>query len=525
MDDNAAVSAQVIKATILAGTIPAGDTASDLPPAHDPACPEPGWAERDLRALATAATTGPLPPAAAADGPVAMMGVGELLAAYAAGATDPVELLAALNERIASHPSGKDAILRLVPGTDALARESAERLRRGEARALEGIPFGVKDIVDVAGMTVTCGSHLTGDRVAPADAAVVARLRAQGAIPFAMLATTEYACGSAHNRRYGAVHNPWAKGRWTGGSSAGSGAALAARLMPLALGTDTGGSIRVPSAWCGITGLKPTRGLVPRTGVAPLSWTLDHIGPMARSADDLARVMPLVAGPDGADPTAEGFYAGDRWRSDLAGLRIGVPDGWFTDLVDNAVLTAWQSALRVFETLGAKLVPVDLGDVATAHMDGYVIVMSELASIQEPDLDRLNLFDFGARARIEQGLTYSATAYLRAMRRRPLVMQRVLAAMDGVDVLVTPGLGSEAAYLDDLTVDVNGTRLPLQQILPRNTMLFDYTGQPALMLPSGTGRTGLPVAIQVVGRPYDDALCLGVGSAFQRATGFHLQGA
>ena len=412
-------------------------------------------------------------------------------------------------------------MLTTISGADALARESADRIRQGRMRPLEGIPFGVKDIIDVADTRVTCGSRQTGDRVAAADAAVVARLRAQGAIPFLMLATTEYACGSAHNPRYGAVRNPWDRSRWTGGSSTGSGAALAARLLPLALGTDTGGSIRVPAAWCGITGLKPTRGLVPRTGVAPLSWTLDHIGPMARSADDLARVMPFISGPDDCDPTAVGGYAGNRGRADLTGLRIGVPHGWFVELLDDAVLQAWQAALRTFETLGARLVPVDLGDVATAHADGYTIVMAELASLQEPDLERIDLFDFGARARIEQGLTYSATAYLRAMRRRPLVMRRVLAAMDTVDVLVTPGVGSEAAFLDDLTVDVNGNRHPLQQILPRNTMLFDYTGQPALMLPSGSGRSNLPVAVQIVGKPYDDALCLSVGSAFQRVTAFH----
>jgi aspartyl-tRNA(Asn)/glutamyl-tRNA(Gln) amidotransferase subunit A len=388
-------------------------------------------------------------------------------------------------------------------------------------RPLEGIPFGVKDIIDVAETRVTCGSRLTGDRIAPADAAVVARLRAQGAIPFAMLATTEYACGSAHNPRYGAVHNPWDRSRWTGGSSTGSGAALAGRLLPLALGTDTGGSIRVPSAWCGITGLKPTRGLVPRTGVAPLSWTLDHIGPMARSADDLARVMPLIAGPDGDDPTAVGAYAGDRFRVDIAGLRIGVPEGWFVEMQDEAVLAAWRDALAVFERMGARLVPIDLGDVATAHADGYLIIMAELASLQEPDFDRMDAFDAGTQARIEQGRTFSATAYLRAMRRRPLVLRRVLEALDKVDALVTPGLGSEAAFLDDLTVEVNGARHPLQLILPRNTMLFDYTGMPALMLPSGVGRNGLPVAIQIVGKPYDDALCLGMGSAFQRITEFH----
>lgn len=519
------ISEAVIRATILAGTRTATDSGkSELPPAFSVATPEPGWAERDLRSLAPAdARSGPAPALPALPSEIALpqLGVGELLAAYTSGVTDPVSLLAALRERMAAHPTGRDAVLTMIAGADAMAQESAARIRQGRMRPLEGIPFGVKDIIDVADTRVTCGSRLTGDRVADADAAVVARLRAQGAIPFAMLATTEYACGSAHNPRYGAVHNPWDRSRWTGGSSTGSGATLAARLLPLALGTDTGGSIRVPAAWCGITGLKATRGLVPRTGVAQLSWTLDHVGPMARSAEDLARVMPLIAGPDGHDPTAVGAYAGDRFSTDVAGLRVGVPEGWFLEMQDELVLTAWRDALTVLEQMGARLVPVDLGDVATAHTDGYVIVMAELASLQEPDLDRKELFDAGARARIEQGLTYAATDYLRALRRRPLVLRRLLQAMDSVDVLVTPGIGGEAAFLDDLTIEVNGVRQPLQLVLPRNTMLFDYTGLPALMLPSGFGRNGLPVAMQIVGKPYDDALCLGVGTAFQRQTTFH----
>ena len=290
----------------------------------------------------------------------------------------------------------------------------------GTPRALEGIPFGVKDIIDVAGAPVTCGSLQTGDRVATADAEVVARLTRAGAIPVAMLATTEFACGSAHNPRYGAVRNPWRADRWTGGSSTGSGAALAARLLPLALGTDTGGSIRIPAASCGITGLKPTRGLVPRTGVASLSWTLDHVGPLARSADDLATVMPVIAGPDGRDAYAVAAYAGDRARLDICGLRIGVPEGWFVELQDNAVLAAWREALIVFESLGARLVPVDLGPIQTAHEDGYLVMMSELASLQEPEIDRMEAFDPGTRARIEQGRMFNAIDYLRALRRRPL---------------------------------------------------------------------------------------------------------
>jgi aspartyl-tRNA(Asn)/glutamyl-tRNA(Gln) amidotransferase subunit A len=518
------IADETIRATLLAGTVAApSGPARDLPPAWE-ATPEPGYFERDFAALAPKSSSAGAAPQTTetGDAPLHTLGVSELQAAFASGLTDPVALLAALHARIATHPTGKNAILAMIEGREAMAADSAKRIRDRRARPLEGIPFGVKDIIDAAGSPVTCGSFQTKDRVATSDAAVVARLKQNGAIPLAMLATTEFACGSALNPRYGAVQNPWDRTRWTGGSSTGSGAMLAARMLPLALGTDTGGSIRIPSAWCGITGLKPTRGLVPRSGVAPLSWTLDHIGPMGRSAADLARVMPLIAGPDGVDPTAVGYYDAGRGRPSVAGLRIGVPDSWFVTLQDEAVLTAWRAALATLEGLGARLVPIDLGDIAEAHADGYLVLMSELASLQEPAMDTVELFDIGTRARIEQGLTFSATEYLRAMRRRPVVLDRVLRAMDTVDVLVTPGCGGEAAFLEDLTVAVNGTRHPLQMIVPRSTMIFDYTGMPALMLPSGLGATGLPVAIQIVGKPFDDALCLSVGSAFQAATAFHL---
>ncbi len=519
-------SADVLRTTILAGTLaPGGPTRGDLPPAWARTSPEPAWAERLLRAHAPGqGSDGPVshPAVPSPDNPLHALTVTGLLEAYASGRTDPSAVMRAVTERIGSHPSGRDAVLSLLPGAAEAAAASTARWAAGTARPLEGVPVGVKGIIDVADATVTCGSKLTGDRIAGADATVVARLRAAGAIPVAMLATTEFACGSAHNPRHGPVRNPWDGTRWTGGSSAGSGAALAAQLMPLCLGTDTGGSIRIPAAFCGITGLKPTRGLVPRTGVAPLSWTLDHVGPMARSARDLMAVMPVVAGPDGQDPSSAGFYAGDRARPAMRGLRIGVPERWFTELVDAAVLDAWRAALAVFERLGAALVPVDLGEIEPAHLDGYLILMAELASLQEPALDRMELFDPGTRARIEQGRAFSAVDYLRALRRRPLVQNKVLAAMADVDVLVTPGVGCEAVTLDDLAAEVDGRREPMGRVVARNTMLFDVTGQPALMLPAGRGRTGLPVAIQVVGRPYDDALCLSVGEAFQAATGHHL---
>jgi aspartyl-tRNA(Asn)/glutamyl-tRNA(Gln) amidotransferase subunit A len=518
---SSSISPEVLRATILAGTVAAtGAGPSELPAAAF-GTPEPGWAERDLRAQAPASATHSPALEDTPEGPLHTLGVGGLLAAYAARATEPAAVLAALRARMVTHPSGREAVLAHLPEAEAMAEESGARIRAGTARPLEGVPFGVKDIIDAAGAPVTCGSFQTGDRVAATDATIVARLRAQGGIPVVMLATTEFACGSAHNPRYGAVRNPWDGRRWTGGSSTGSGAALAARLLPLALGSDTGGSIRIPAAFCGITGLKPTRGLVPRTGVAPLSWTLDHVGPMARSAADLARVMPLIAGPDGQDPMAAGQYDGARWRGDFRGLRIGVPGGWFLEYLDDAVRDAWEAALALFEARGARLVPVDLGDLGTPQTDGYLIMMCELASLQEPDLDRIEVYDTGTRARIEQGLRFAATDYLRALRRRPLVMERITRAMADVDVLITPGVGGEAAFLEDMTIAVNGRRHPLQIVLAHNTMIFDYTGLPALMLPAGLGRSGLPVAIQIVGKPYDDALCLSLGHAFQRMTDFH----
>jgi aspartyl-tRNA(Asn)/glutamyl-tRNA(Gln) amidotransferase subunit A len=523
---NKTVSDDILRATILAGTLPLPNARQVLPEAWSPHVPEPGWFERRFAFEAQRTTTMQSfpevqPPAPGM--PVHRMGVSDLLGAYKTGAVEPIDAVQTLMARLHDQQTKYNAMLAPVAGWEMMAQESRDRYRAGTARLLEGVPFGVKDIIDVKGTPVTGGSRLTGKRVAEVDACIVARLRSHGAIPLAMLATTEFASGSAHNPRYGAVRNPWNAERWTGGSSTGSGAALAARLLPLALGSDTGGSIRVPASWCGITGLKPTRGLVPRTGVIPLSWSFDHIGPMARSASDLACVMAIIAGPDGLDPIAAGQFAGSRARRDLKNLRIGVPDGWFLELQDDAVLMAWREALRLMEALGAMLVPVRLGEIETAHRDGYLALMCELASLQESNLGRLDEFDAGTRARIEQGVDFTALDYLRAMRARPLVTERVLEAMADVDVVITPGLGSEAAFLEDMTVEVNGTRHPLQLVIPRNTMIFDYTGLPALMLPSGFGRNGLPVAIQIVGKPFDDALCLSIGQAFQAATTHHVR--
>ncbi|MBB3945162.1 aspartyl-tRNA(Asn)/glutamyl-tRNA(Gln) amidotransferase subunit A [Rhizobium skierniewicense] len=482
---------------------------------------DPGLADRTYR-LAPAPDNGlaaaPVP-SLSADLPWRTAGVEELLSAFAENRISPTGVLDELNDAIRSSTAGAEAVLRFVPGFEAAARDSETRWRNGTARPLEGIPFGVKDIIDVAGASVTSGSHFTGKRIAPDDAAVVARLRAAGAIPFAMTATTEFATGSPHNPRFGTVTNPWDKTRWTGGSSTGSGAGLAARLMPLALGTDTGGSIRVPSCWCGTTGLKPSRERVSRAGVAPLSWTLDHIGPMARSARDIARVLPFMTAQSEADLNA---HCGDVLADHaVKGLRIGVPANWFTELVDDAVLVNWELALKTLEALGCSLVPLPRIDLAPWHEAGWIILQCELATLHSQRLDRAELFDPGLLHRLTNGLAFSAVDYARALQVRAEAQMGFLSAMADVDLVMTPGVGGEAGRLDSLTVDVNGEAQSFQSLISRNTMIFDVTGLPALMLPAGLGHTGLPTGIQIVGRPNADALCLRAGAAFQASTSHH----
>ncbi|WP_204162017.1 amidase [Rathayibacter sp. VKM Ac-2803] len=452
-------------------------------------------------------------------------GVEQLLAAFASGRSTPTAVLEALAPLWVADGVRADAVLRLIDGAAEAAAESTRRWADGSARALEGVPFAVKDIIDVEGAIVTSGSLQTGDRVAPADATAVARLRAAGAIPVFMAATTEFACGGPVSRRYGAVRNPWDPLRWTGGSSTGSGAALAARLVPLALGSDTGGSIRVPSALCGTTGIKPTYGLVPRTGVASLSWTLDHVGPMARSARDLALALAVLAGPDGVDPVVPATIpplALDD--SVLEGLRIGAPRGWFVERVDRSVLDAYESALDTLRGLGAEIVDLELEGIGEADSEGWTVFYGELASNQEANAARAELFDDGTRARFELSSVPSAADYLRALRRRPLVQRDVLERMDAarVDLLVTPGVGATAPLLADLTMSVDGERFNLHEVIPRNTRVFDYLGFPALMMPAGFASDGLPVGVQLVGRPWSDGLCLSACAAFQDATAHHL---
>ncbi|GER23565.1 amidase [Zafaria cholistanensis] len=450
--------------------------------------------------------------------------VAGLLGVFGSGTATPSAVLERYLDHWAGSATTAAAVLHRIEGAREAAAASDARWAAGTARPLEGIPFGVKDIIDVAGAQVTCGSLQTGDRTATEDAAVVARLREAGAIPVAMVATTEFAMGSAWNARYGPVPNPWNPGRWTGGSSTGSGAGLAAGLFPFALGTDTGGSIRIPSAFCGTTGLKPTYGRLPRTGVATLSWSLDHVGPMGLSAADLQLLLPVLDGSPPASAAPVPALPGPA-GAPLAGTGLGVLGGWHGEPVDAAVAEAFAKALDTLRSLGAEVKVFDAPgyDPELSHVEAWNVFYGEIAATQEANLPRQELFDAGTRDRFEQGRRLAAIDYLRGLRRRAGVLEALLEGMDasGVDYLVLPTVPAAAPRLADMTMLVNGEALNIHDVLPRNTRIFDYTGMPALALPMGFDAEAMPLSLQVAGRPWDDEGVLAVGAAFQSATGFH----
>lgn len=429
----------------------------------------------------------------------------DLLAGFRSGRLDPVEAVEAALARMDAVDGELHAVVaRLDDRARAAAIESSRRWRAGEARPLEGVPVGVKDIIETAGVPTRAGSPLFADHVPEANAAVVDRLERAGAVVVAKTATPELAFGDETGP---GVVNPWGPGRWTGGSSSGSAVALASGQFPAALGTDTGGSIRVPASYCGVSGIKPTFGRVPRTGVFPVSWSLDHVGPMARTVEDLALLLAVLAG---ADPAATGG---------LGGLRVGLPEGWLAQGCSPGVMAARDGAADALADLGAEIVSVEVPHAELAGTVAWLVTVVEFAANHDSRLDRLEDFTASAAHRLVAGSQASAGDYVRALRARQLVQQDFDAVFERVDVVLTPATPTAAP--DVATFFDDGDRLWLDKVA-RNFLIFNVTGMPALVMPAGTD-DGLPVAVQIAAPPHRDDLCLAVGAAFQQATAHHLQ--
>ena len=446
----------------------------------------------------------------------------DLLEGYQAGAFDPVEVVDACLARI----ERSDGTIGAVTVLDGTAREqaarSAERWRRGEAGPLDGVPVGVKDIINTRGLVTEAGSTLFAGHVPASDATVVARLRDAGAVIVAKTTTPEFAFGDETGD---GVVNPAAPGRWAGGSSSGSAAGLAAGFFPVALGTDTGGSIRVPSSYCGVSGLKPTFGRVPRDGVFGVSWTLDHVGPMARTVEDLALVLGVIAGRSDQDPysssrpvpdyrAAVGARVDATTRDaavDLGGLRVGVVDGWLADGSSHGVAAATEATVRELERLGAAVTTVSIPHAELAGIVAWVITVVEFAAHHADNLDRISEFTPSAACRLAAGARTSASDYLKALRARRLVQQDFDRAFEQADVIVTAATPTSAP--DPATFFDDGDRLWLDKVA-RNFLPFNVTGQPALVMPAGLDED-CPAAVQIVAPPHADALCLQIGAALQ----------
>ncbi len=395
------------------------------------------------------------------------------------------------------------------------ARDAEAEIRQGKWRGpLHGVPIALKDIIDTAGVKTTAASALYKDRVPQQDAAVVTRLRAAGAVLIGKLNLHEFAYGGTSiTSHFGAVHNPWKPDYITGGSSGGSGAAVAARLCFAALGTDTGGSIRLPAAHCGIVGLKATYGRVSTRGVLPLSWSLDHVGPMTRTVADAAAVLQAIAGYDAqeaasADRPIPDFRAALTRKA--GALRLGVPREYF-EALDPEVESAVSTALAVLRSLSGGVqdvpFPVKSDDRTTIRAaEAYAYHATSVANTP-------GLYQPEVLARIRVGADVSAVAYIEARRRMDQARRTSDSVFKSVDLLVTPTVALPATPIAETPSD------DVPRI--RNVAPFNFYGYPALSLPCGFTKIGLPIGLQIIGPPWSEESLLVVASVFEQATDWH----
>jgi len=442
------------------------------------------------------------------------------------------------------------AVHSFITVTADLAREQADaadaRRRRGEALGpLDGIPLAIKDVIHVRGVRSTAGSQILGDFIAPFDATVSARLRAAGAVCVGKANCDEFAMGSStENSSFGASRNPWDLERVPGGSSGGSASAVAACQALGSLGTDTGGSIRQPAGCCGVVGLKPTYGRVSRYGVIAYASSLDQVGPLARTVDDCATLLQVLAGHDPADSTSSRHPVPDYralLRRDVRGLRLALPREYFTEGMQPEVEQSVRTAVRQLESLGARVEEVSLPHSKYAIAAYYLIATAEASSnlarydgvrYGARETDAANLLEmyrktrdhgFGAevKRRIMLG-TYALSAgyydayYLKAQRVRTLIRHDFMEVFATHDAIVTPTAPSTAFRLGEKTAD------PLQMYLSDIfTISVNLAGLPGLVVPCGLDASGLPVGLQIVTRPFEEETALQLGHAYEQATDWH----
>ncbi len=445
--------------------------------------------------------------------------IAEAARLIAAKSVSPVELTQTCLARIEAIDPTINAFIKVTPEramADALAAEA--RMMAGTLRGkLDGIPIAHKDIYNTAGITTTAHSKLLEDFVPTEDAVAVRSLAEAGTVMLGKLSTHEFAMGGpSFDLPWPPARNPWNPEHQPGGSSSGTGAGIAAGLFLGGTGSDTGGSIRSPSALNGVAGIKPTYGLIARTGIQPLSQSLDHAGPMAWTAEDCALLLQAMAGHDPADPASVDIAIAD-YSAGIAGgvkgLRIGVPSAWHESEAPVSAATAKgiAEAIETYRRLGAEIVDITLPALRAYQAATFVILTAEAFAVHEPWLKtRFNDYGELLRERLALGGFVSGPDYVQALRRRRELCAETAAAMAGVDVVLTASQPSEAAKI---------TEVPKWRLFgpPGFTNPANLTGYPAMSICSGYGELGLPVSIQLVGKPFQEAVVLRAAHAYEVA--------
>ncbi len=440
----------------------------------------------------------------------------------------PVEVIDAHLARIeATEPTLNSFITLLPDHAREAARRAETQIQAGNHRGpLHGIPVGLKDLFNTAGVRTTSGSRILDNFIPTEDCTVAARFQQAGAILLGKLNMHQFAYGpTGENFDYGHMHNPWNPELVTGGSSGGSGSAAAAGQCTITMGSDTGGSVRIPAALCGIVGLKPTYGLVSRAGLTPLSWRLDHPGPMVRTVEDAALTMNVIAGHDPADPATTTREVPDytgALTGSVEGLRIGVVREYFDAPLDSEVETAVRAAIAQLSEMGATVTEVSLPMFADAQAISGTILMSEAAAYHRDllarDGDKLTP---SVRLRLEAGLFVSAADYLKAQQARARFNYEMAQLLREVDLLAGPSEPITAPPILATEVEIGERTVGTVGALTQYTRPYNISGTPAISVPCGFSQAGMPIGLQLAGRAFDEVAVLRAAHAYEQATGWH----
>ena len=446
------------------------------------------------------------------------------------GKTSPVEVVESTLRQIERVDGRVNAYITVLADAALSAAHEAEReiVAEGYRGPLHGIPVALKDLFYTRGIRTTGGSKILREFVPDEDATVVARLKEAGAVIVGKTNMHEFAYGpTSINPHYGDVHNPWDPSRISGGSSGGSAAAVATFMASAALGSDTGGSIRIPAALCGVVGIKPTYGRVSRHGAIPCGWSLDHVGPLCRTAEDAALLLSAIAGWDPKDPASSREPVPDyvaEISQGVSGMRAAVIQEYATDPMEPAVAAAFQAALEVLRQSGMRVDEVSVPETRYAVPASTAILSTECTAYHEERL-RTRPEDYGpdVRARLEGGLLVAATDYVKAQRIRRLLTDQLQTILRRYDALLCPTEPVVAPRLDQETALFGTLEETRVAALTRHTRLFNITSLPAASVPCGFDPNGLPIGLQIAGAPFAEGTVLRIAHAYQQSTRWHLQ--